>query len=233
MKTRLPRFLCSSAILAAVVLVVAGPVDASGLRIPQVPFLYLPLQNDLNLMDGGINVATDQLSAQTWTPDGRYAYLFFLPNSLGSRVSFGLYNANQPVGATPTLFQVLPAGSAAGCWAQTNLDYHGKMFVTWFNRQGFLLGQTTFTGVDTDSLGFYIQNTSVPFIWFSQDARNGPGPQMLTFNSDLEPGDAWFCWEEAPFSFNSTFTQIVSFQPIEILPTEPVTWGRVKASYRK
>jgi hypothetical protein len=217
-------------VLAITVLaLVAGPASALNLRSPQVVFNTPPLQGYLNIVDPGINVATQQVDAQSWSTSitGNADFTLMLKTGLGQGDAFGVYNA--AVG--PPLFQVFPAGAVAGWFAQMHFAL-GNLVVTLFDQNGIIQGQTFYPGVSASNFGFYIQGPCGT--WFSQDSRNGPGqPQMLTYSSLGNPGDFWLAWEECAFNPASTFDGVViNVQSIHPTPVKTMTWGSVKHTYR-
>lgn len=222
------------AAIAAVLglLLVASTASAIPLRVPQVVFSYAPLQNYLNVVDPGINVATQQLNAQVWSVSitGNTDFTLMLKTNLGQNAAVGVYNGNDPNLMAPALFQVFPGAAVPGWYAALHFG-GGSLVVTLFNQFSMIMGQTLYPGVNQNNFGFYIQGPGG--MWFSQDSRNGGSPQVLTYDSAALPGDYWLCFEELPFNANSTFDGVViNVQSIRPVPTDVTTWGRLKGQYR-
>jgi hypothetical protein len=229
MMKSLPRSIAVSVVLAAAsILIVASPAAAFNLRAPQVPFNFLPLQNYLNLVDPGINVATQQIDAQVWSVSvtGNTDFTLMLKTGLGVGSAVGLYNAGLP----GPLFQVFPGGAVPGWYAALHFG-GGNLIVSLFDQNSVFMGQTFYPGVNPNNFGFYIMGPGG--LWFSQDALNGGAPQLLAYNSPWLPGDFWLCFEELPYNPQSTFDGVVlNVQSIRPTPAGNTTWGRVKGQYR-
>jgi hypothetical protein len=225
------------AILLTSVGLAAGPASAVPPRSPQVPFVFGPLQGYLNSFGESINVATDQLNAQAWSISftGNADFTLMLETPLGSGSASGIYDASQPVGPFPPLYQIFPGGAVPGWYAELHFQAP-NLLVTLHDQNGVIHGQTTYPGISGSNFAFYLQ--SIGGTWFSQDARNGvaPGnPQMLTYGSTGFPGDYWLCWNVPPYDPGSaTFTDVViAVESIKPVPTHNVTWGEVKGVYRQ
>jgi hypothetical protein len=223
-----------SAVLAvAAFTLVAPPANALNLRVPQVPFNFGPLQGYLNVVDPGINVATQQVDAQVWSVSitGNTDFTLMLKSGLGLGNSVGVYNGNAPLGPIPPLFQVFPGGAVAG-WYATLHFAGGNLTVSLFNQLSVFMGNTFYPGVNANDFGFYTQGPGG--LWFSQDNRNlPPGPQMLVYNSVALPGDFWLCFEVLPYGPPATFDGVViNVQSIRPTPVAATTWGGLKAKYR-
>jgi hypothetical protein len=230
----LRRSLWFPAVLAVASLaLVAGSASALNLRSPQVPFNFGPLQGYLNVVDPGINVATDQVNAQVWSVaiTGNTDFTLALKSGLGAGNSVGVYNALAPMGPIPPLFQVFPGGAVAGWYAALHFG-GGNLSVSTFNQASVFQGTVTYPGVNPNNFGFYTQGPGG--IWFSQDARNAPaGPQMLTYDSVAFPGDFWLCFEVILYGPAATFDGVViNVQSIRPTPAKTTTWGEVKSKYR-
>ncbi len=233
MMKSLSRSIAVSVVMAAAsILIVASPAGAFNLRAPQVPFNFVPLQNYLNLVDPGINVANQQIDAQVWSVSvtGNTDFTLMLKTGLGMGDAFGLYNGNAPVGPFPPLFQIFPGGAVPGWYATLHFG-GGNLIVALFDQNSIFMGQAFYAGVNPNNFGFYIQGPGG--LWFSQDVRNGGAPQMLAYNSPWLAGDFWLCWEELPYNPGSTFDGVViNVQSIRPTPAGNTTWGRVKGQYR-
>jgi len=255
------RWLQSSLIIAGLAFVSAG-AQAFPLRSPQVPFNFAPLQGYLNLVDSGINVATDQLDAQLWSVaiTGNTDFTLMLRTPIAQGYSVGVYNGINPRDAWPPAstpppretFQVFPPGAVPGWFATLHFG-DGDLIVTMFDEKSVLQGQTVYSGVHPNSFGFYTQSAWSScwsgHNWFSQDILNGDGiivnfPQVLFYASNDLPGDYWVCFEACryeggPSPFDpgasvSTFDGVViNVQSMRPSPTSKPTWGQVKDRYRK
>jgi hypothetical protein len=218
------------------VALIAGAASATvPLRSPQVAFFPGPLQTYLNSIDPGINVATDQLNAQAWSISftGNADFTLMLKSALGTGAAFGVYDATQPVGPFPPLYQIFPGGAIAGWYAELHFISGGGLLVTQHNQFGVIVGQVTYPAITGSNFGFYIQ--SLGGDWFSQDSRNLPSPQMLTYGSPGSPGDFWLCWNVPPYDPGSaTFSDVViAVESVHPVPTKSVTWGAVKSTYHQ
>ncbi len=210
-------------------LLIATSATALPLRSPQVVFNYGPLQGYLNVVDAGINVATDQLAAQAWSVSitGNTDFTLALKGGAGGGNSVGVYNG--AAGPAPALFQVFPP-AAAPDWYATLHFAGGNLTVTLFDQNSNIMGQSFYPGVDKNNFGFY---TNGPCgLWYSQDFRN-PAPQMLSYASNTLPGDYWLCWSACQYNAASTFDNIViNVQSVRPTPAATTTWGKLKDSYR-
>jgi hypothetical protein len=222
---------CAAVILACLTLVSAA--GASALRVPQVPFNTVPLQNYMNIVDPGVNVATDQIESQVWSVGftGNSDFTLMLETGLGAADAIGVYNALAPMGPVPPLFQVFPPYAAVGWYA--TLHFTGlTLVVSLFDNNSTFQGQTAYNGVDADAFAFYISGPGGT--WYSQDGRNvPPGPQMLAYDGIFLRGDFWLAFEEEPYAPTSTFNGIVlNVQSLRPVPAVPATWGGLKNLYR-
>ncbi len=227
--TRLHRFALAAAIVA-VTLAGIAPLASAALRSPQVTFNYAPLQAYLNSIDGGINVATDQVDAPLFATGyvGNNDFTLMLKNA--SSASIGLYNGLDVVPAPYLLFSTT---SIALYRALCHFDNTGGLTVSYMDDLGNVLGSATFSGVDRNHFGFYLNSGSGTV--YSQDGRNGPNPQMLTYaGTSANYGDFFICMEPAPYSpSTSTFTgAVVILQSVAPTPTRGSSWGALKSLYR-
>jgi hypothetical protein len=226
----------SSLLVLAVTAVafVAGGASAVPLRSPQVVFNGGPLQGYLNSFGESINVATDQLNAQAWSISftGNADFTLMLQSALGAGSAFGVYDATQPIGPFPPLYQVFPGGAVAGWYAELHFQ-SPNLLVTLHNQNGVIMGQTTYPGISGSNFAFYLQ--SIGGDWFSQDARNlGGNAQMLTYGSTGFPGDYWLCWNVPPYDPSGTFADVViAVESVRPVPVRNVTWGSVKGTYHQ
>jgi len=203
--------------------------SALPLRSPQVVFNYAPLQGYLNVVDSGINVATDQLDAQVWSVSitGNTDFTLMLESPIGAGNSVGVYNGPA---AVPALFQVFPPAAGPGWYATLHFG-GGNLIVTLFDQNSNIQGQNFYPGVNQNAFGFYTQGQCGT--WFSQDFRN-PNPQVLSYASNNLPGDYWVCFEACPYGAASTFDGVViNIQSVRPTPVAPTSWGKLKAIYNK
>ena len=170
---------------------------------------------------------------------------FTLVIKLGSNAglnSIGIYNANE---VTPTLFQIFPPSALADYSVHCKFfgpgPNAGKLLVTLFNASGFVVGTTSFTGVNRDAFGFYLRTGPPGLTQYSQDFRNGalPGlPQVLSYQgTGINAMDMWECFEDRPYApslslFDAVVMQVQSIVPTQVVPTSSKSWGEMKAIYR-
>jgi hypothetical protein len=232
----LPRWAAALAItgLAAGTLALSvSPAAAFNPRIPQVVFNSASLQGFLNGLGESINVNTDQLDAQVWTSAVSGNSTFTLMIELtgnANQNAIGIYNTSGP--PVPPLFQVFPPAATAG-WFATAHFQGGNMVVTIFNQNSIIQGQIFYPGVDANGFGFYIQGPGG--LWYSEDARNGGAPQILTYaGTGQNFGEWWECFEDSPFAGGDKDFQDAVLLLQSVVPTsaEAQTWGRLKALYR-
>jgi hypothetical protein len=236
-------------------LVLASAAGAFPLRSPQVVYQTAPLQGVLNGLDGGVNASTDQLDAQHFASSATGIADFVLVIQVGASAgndTIGIYNA---AAAAPTLHLLFPPGATAMYSVMCRFFGPGpnasNLAVTLFDANATVVGSTTYTGVTRDAFGLYIRNRHSTY--YSQDARNGGLPQVLTYQgTGINAGDLWECFSDMPYAPNlSTFDAAVLamevFQPgqcrgalsrvrgllgIECTPTLTPTWGQLKSIYR-
>ena len=221
---------------AAVAVAVIAPnvAYAFASRSPQVVFNYTSLQNYLNGVGESINVATDQLDAQVWTTSvsGNATFTLMIEYA-GNAASnnLGVYNAN--AGPSPTLFQVFPGAASPGWYATAHFG-GGNLSVALFDNFGVYQGSNSYSGVNANGFGFYLQGPGGTF--YSQDYRNGGGsPEILTYaGTGNNYGDWWECFEDLPYdASNSDFEDaVLLLQSVVPTPTHNQSWGGLKASYR-
>ncbi len=233
MNQRLRIITLTVAVLALVgALLPATTASAFTYRASQVVFNYVPLQNYLNIVDTGINVATQQVDAQVWSVGvtGNTDFTLTLRNGPGNFSVIGVYNGDNPL----VLFPVFPAAAQPGWYAALHFG-GGSLWVSLFDQFNVFQGQTVYGGVTQNKFGFYIQGPAGLF--FSQDWRNAPptgAPQVLTYASNDLPGEYWECFEALPYNpATSTFDGVVlNLQSVKPTPARATTWGRIKAQYK-
>ncbi len=233
---QLQRAKLTVACVGVAVLAFASTASAFSPRAPQVVFSSAALQGYLNGVDGGVNVLTDQLDAQTFATSVSGNTDFTLMVKLtgdAPQNSVGVYNTLDP-SATPALFQLFPAAAAAGWSVFCHFASTGQLTVALYDNSVIpvLQGSTTYTGVDRTHFGFYLQNTGGTY--YSQDGRNGQKPQALTYaGTGINYGEWWECLEDNPFTAASTFTgAVLQLQSVIPTPVAGKTWGQLKATYR-
>jgi hypothetical protein len=233
------RMAACFALLATVVL--ASTASAFPLRPTQVVFQSAALQGILNGLDGGVNVDIAQLDAQNFSSSSTGIADFVLVIKVGANAgndAIGVYNA---AAAVPTLYQIFPPGATANYSVQCRFfgpgPNAGKLNVTLFDANGFVVGTTQFTGVTRDAFGFYIRNINTTY--YSQDSRNGGLPQVLTYGgTGINANDLWQCYEDVPYAPNLSHFESAVLQLQSIVPTPGVvgtttrSWGEMKAIYR-
>ncbi len=232
MKRLLTTLLPIGLLAACAVAVLAPEASAFSSRSPQVSFSSASLQGYLNGIGESINVNTDQLDAQVWTTsvsgNATFTLMIELAGNAASN-SIGVYNAN--AGASPTLFQLFPGAAAAG-WYVTAHFGSGNLSVALFDNNGIYQGSSSYTGVNANGFGFYLQGPGGTF--FSQDYRNpGGNAQILTYaGTGVNYGDWWECFEDLPYGGGSDFEDaVLLLQSVTPTPTARKTWGSVKTSF--
>jgi hypothetical protein len=212
----------------------APAAGAFSLRSPQVAFNSGPLQGALTGYGESINVTTDQLDAQRWQSSVSGNSTFTLMVELTANAAsnnIGVYNASA---ASPTLYQLFPGAAGPGWFVTCHFSAGGGLSVFLYDDTGALQGTTSYTGVDRNDFGFYIQGPGGTY--FSQDGRNpGLSAQVLTFaGSGANFGDWWEAFEDSSVAggdkdFNDAVLLLQSIAPT---PTRGQSWGGLKASYR-
>jgi hypothetical protein len=220
----------------AVLVASVSPAAAFGPRVPQIGFANGPLQAYLNAVDGGINVATDQVDGQVWTASisGNATFTLMIELSgFAAGNAIGVYNSNGPV--APPLFQIFPGAATAG-WFATAHFAGGNLTVTLFDNNSVIQGQNFYAGVNANGFGFYLSGPGGTF--YSQDARNplnGGNAQILTYlGTGQNFGDWWECFEDVTYGPASTFAKaVLLLQSVVPTPTATTSWGRLKSLYLK
>jgi hypothetical protein len=234
MSAKVTRWVLVSGVAA---LALAASVSAAGaftLRSPQVAFANGSLQAYLNANDGGINTATDQLDAQVWASsvsgNATFTLMIELAGNAGSN-SIGVYNSTDP--PAPPLFQIFPGAATAGWFATCHFGPGGSLAVLLYDQNAVFQGQTNYAGVNRSSFGFYLMGPGGTF--YSQDARNGGAPQMLTYlGTGNNFGDWWECFEDLPYgpTVSDFDDAVVLLQSVAPTPNNVTTWGHLKKLYR-
>jgi hypothetical protein len=214
-------------------LALASTASAFTLRSPQVVFNSFQLQGYLTAWDGGINANTDQVDAQAFSTGitGNTDFTLLLKNATGTAV--GVYNASA---AAPTLYQIFPPGAANEWSAACHFRTTGELDVTLYDNNFVIQGTATYMGVDRTNFGFYIQGPCG--LWYGQDYRNGPAPQVLTYAGTGANSGEWFeCFEACPYNASSYGEFTGSVVVLESVTPKPVpvshtSWGALKAQYR-
>jgi len=238
MKMDRVHILRSLAVLALVATAVTFAVPAAQaafpLRNPQI--VVNPgdgsLQGYFNGVGENINVATDQLDAQTWstTISGNSTLTLMLEiagNAWGNAI--GIYNGAD---AVPTLYEVLPGAATPGWHALAHFGVGGSLVVSLFDQNAVYQGQSAYAGVDKDNFGFYLQGPGGTF--YSQDYRNAGNAHVLTFaGTGVNYGCWWQCFEDLPAGqtdndFNDAVLFVESVNPV---PAGQTSWGRIKSLY--
>lgn len=211
-------------------------VASAALRVPQVAVLGGGLQSSLNTFDGGINALTAQDAAQTFTRTvSTNSGVSILVESTGNAANnaVGIYDGSA---ASPTLYQLLPGGAAAGWFAQASFRTGPvRLVVNLFDDNATLQGSTTYLGVDGTNFGFYIAGPGGTF--YQQDARNpGGAAQVLSYNGTGINAGTWLLgFEDAAVSgpsdrdYDDCLVQVESVNPT---PVQGTTWGVLKARFK-
>ena len=153
--------------------------------------------------------------------------------------SIGIYRAPDPSG-TPTCYPVFPTNRQTGWFAPCAFPGPGLLTILWFDENAVFQGSNAYSGFDGTIVGWYLQNPSG--IYYSQDARNGGHPQVLTFaGTGAHANEFWECFEGSPYSGGtSTFAEaVLEVDPrgaggvqLCATPVHGTTWGRLKTTYR-
>ncbi|MFI5371015.1 MAG: hypothetical protein ACHQ52_05595 [Candidatus Eisenbacteria bacterium] len=229
-------------LIAAVAIAAIAPnVFAFNLRSPQIVVPPtssdgVTLQDYFNGIGESINVETDQLDAQVWDgtggPGNSTFTLMIELAGYATQNAIGVYNSSG--GPSPTLFQMFPGAATAG-WFVTAHFAGGNLSVALFDNNNVFQGSTSYTGVNANSFGFYLQGPGGTF--YSQDDRNGGAlAQVLTYaGTGVNQGDWFECFEDLPRSVSSDSDfqdAILLLQAIVPTPSHDKSWGQVKNSYR-
>jgi len=212
---------------------------AFALRAPQVPVLGGTLQGYLNGQGESINVLTDQQNAQVWSQSASGNALLTLMVELSANAAsneLGIYNS---AAGAPTLYTVLPAGATQGWYAvmsfRTGPD---RVIVNLFDASAAFQSSTTYLGVNANSFGFYIKDTTSGNVLFSQDGRNpGAKAQMLAYQgTGINAGEWWLCFEDTAVNGGASDQDyddaVCILESVNPLATVPSTLGSVKSLYR-
>ena len=126
------------------VLAFAPPV-AAGLRNPQVPMNGSALQSYLNLADGNVDVARDQVDVELFRGTLFSSFTFSIQIELFAKtqgVVFGLYDGHALV---PTRIPVFPDSASAGWFAISAWRLNPtRLVVSLFDDAGALITTATF-----------------------------------------------------------------------------------------
>lgn len=229
------RSLAALALLVGVVAAAASTAEAAfPLRTPQVTVNPGDgsLQAYFNGIGESINVATDQLDAQTWstTISGNSTLTLMLEiASYAGQNAIGVYNGGD---VAPALYQVFPGAATPGWYAVAHFGSDGSLVVSLFDLNSVFQGQTAYAGVDRNNFGFYLQGPGGTF--YSQDYRNGGVAHVLTYaGTGVNYGCWWQCIEDLPndvsdFDFNDAVLFVESVSPV---PAGKSSWGRIKSLY--
>lgn len=232
-RTTLKRHQDSLVMIMVTVVIFLGlaisPVFAATPRVPQVAFNTAPLQGYFSSVgEPGIDPATMQVDAQVWNPNlsGNSDFTIVMSNSPGAEI--GVYNAADPL---PSLDAVFPSGAVEGWHAYLNFTVSG-LTVRYFDETNTMQGQVNYANVTKATpFGFYIKKGNAVF--YSQDARNVAGAEILTYAGIVYGGDWFLCFEDGLASPASTYDKVVlEVQSLRPTPTSNSTWGNIKSRYR-
>ncbi len=215
------------------VAVFAASASAVDLRNPQVVFNDTDLQSYFTSVPENINVATDQVNAQVWTStvsgNSTFTLMLELAGYAGQN-AIGVYNGDA---ASPTLYQVFPGYASPGWFAVASFRANGTLIVNLFDENAVGQGTTSYTGVDRNKFGYYLQSPAGTL--FTQDYRNPSGyPQALAYaGTGINAGSWWLCWEDLPWlSADRDFNDAVLFlESVNPTPVRQDSWGALKARY--
>ena len=213
----------------------ASVAGAFSLRSPQITFPTAALQAYLTTYDGAITAATDQINAQTWSTGitGNTDFTLILKTATGTEI--GAFNTSWVIGS-PALYQIFPPAATNGYSAACHWAPGGNLEVTLFDASFTNLGMVSYSGVDRNHFGFYINGPNG--LWYSQDGRNPSNhAQVLTYAGTQVGGNygEWFeCFEDHSYnSATSTYTAAICvLESVQPTPTRAGTWGALKATYR-
>lgn len=235
MKSVRDQFLRSFVMFAVVVGAVASmamTAQAFSPRVPQVAVGGGSLQGYLNGVGEAINVNTDQLDAQTWstTVSGNSTFTLMLEyaGNAGSN-ALGVYNGNA---ASPALYQVFPGVAIPGWYATAHFGTSGSLVVSLFDDNSAYQGQSSYSGVNKNNFGFYLQGPGGTF--YSQDYRNPGGDAMvLTYaGTGVNAGSWWQCFEDTHPGDRDFEDAVMFVESVNPVPAANTSWGRLKGLYR-
>jgi len=231
---RATRFISFTTCLAALALVATVSVaDAFTLRAPQIVYNSASVQAYLNGVGESIDADNDQVDGQVWSTSisGNSTFTFMLEDAGDAAFnSIGVYNVDD---AVPALFQVFPGAATVGWYAVAHFGDASDLVVSLFDNNSVFQGQSFYLGVNKNRFGLYLTSTVGTF--YSEDARNGGDPQMLTYaGTGVNFGTWWQCFEDRAFAssdkdFNDAIMLVESVAATE---ANLMTWGRLKRLYK-
>jgi hypothetical protein len=212
----------------------AGPSWALGPRVPQIVFNGASLQNYFNSVGQTINVNTDQMDVQAWATTVSNNATFTIQLELAGNAagnSVGVYNTTG--GPNPTLFEIFPGSAGVGWFAVAsfNVGGPGNLKVNLFDNNANFVSQTSYSGINSNSFGFYLMDPS-PTVFYGEDSRNGGAAQALVYSgTGTSAGQWWLAFEDTPFGVgDDDFDDFVVFMESvnAPVPTIQTTWGYLK-----
>lgn len=228
----------ASALLALSLAV--APAAHAALRTPQVPVLGGVLQSYLNSIGEGIAVNTDQQNLQHFQSTTSNSTTFTIQVELAGAVApattIGFYNSSA---ATPTLYEVFPAGSGPGWFAVISFRTAPvRAVVNSFNESAAFLGSHVYLDADRHAFSFYL--SSPDGVVYMEDARNpGGAAQFLAYaGTGINSGSWWLAAEKTPVAGGGSdqdYYDAVLFNEASgcgCSPTTKSTWGTLKAFFR-
>jgi hypothetical protein len=236
---RIASLCLTTAVAVAFVATLSSSASAFSLRSPQVVFNSFALQGYLtNVVGESINTNTDQLDAQSFqssvSGNATFTLQIELTSSFSGSNDIGIYNALSPPSPAPTQYLLFPGGATAGWFVTCHFSSSGNLLVYLFDQNGTLQGLTSYSGVDRNHFGFYLDGPAG--LWYSQDARNGVvRAQVLTYaGTGRNYGDWWECFEDQPYNtqFSDFNDAVLLLQSVAPTPTNAKSWGTLKALYR-
>lgn len=218
-------------------LFMAAPASAA-LRSPQVAVSGSSLQSFLTSVGESINVGTQQDATQVWghTVSGSTGYtIMFQGSATTSKHTIGMYNSSAlPLGAS-SMFPLLDGSLGPQAFATATFRPGNILVVNRFDAAANPISAQTFTGVNNNSFGFYVDfdNTSAAGLVCTQDYRNG-GAGALTFaGTGGNLGTWWLCFDEsAPAGDNDFDDEVIMLESVNPTPVSSASWGELKARFR-
>lgn len=222
--------------LMALVLM-AAPASAA-LRSPQIAVSGSSLSSLLTGFGESINVGTQQDATQVWghTVSGSTGYtIMFQGTTTTAKHTIGMYNSNALPLSGSSMFPLLDGSLGPQAFATATFRPGNQLVVNRFDASANPLGATTYTGVNNNSFGFYVDfdNTTAAGLVCTQDYRNG-GAGALTFaGTGANLGTWWLCFDEsAPAGDNDFDDEVIMLESVNPTPVSSTSWGDLKARFR-
>jgi len=187
-----------------------------------------------------INVGTQQDATQVWghTVSGSTGYTIMFQSSPSTALhTIGMYNANAlPLGPS-SMFPLLDGSLGPQAFATATFRPGNVLVVNRFDASANPLGATTYTGVNNNSFGFYVDfdNTAPTGMVFTQDYRNGRAGALTFAGTGPNLGTWWLCFDEgadAGTGDNDFDDEVIILESVNPTPVSSATWGQLKARFR-